>query len=150
MGFNTALIAALLFLLCTCTRAAPTRRPPPPSDNNGEEPKQEGQETLQATAEMTKTSAREATQAATIMKTYLVSTALIVKKAFMPPISKTSLSFSPFSPKVSQYLNANEPSPMAPCFIEERDPEQLTGHHNPAVDVSSKMKLMTHITYNYA
>lgn len=134
MGFNTALIAALLFLLCTYTRAAPTRRPPPPSDNTGgEEPKQEDQGTLQATAEMTKTSAREATQAATIMKTYLVSTALIVK-AFMPPISISSL----FSPKVSEYLNANEPSPMAPCFIEERDPEQLTGHHNPAVDVSSK------------
>lgn len=77
MGFNTALIAALLFLLCTYTRAAPTRRPPPPSDNTGgEEPKQEDQRTLQATAEMTKTSAREATQAATIMKTYLVSTGI--------------------------------------------------------------------------
>lgn len=136
MGFNTTLIAALLlFLLCTCTRGAPMRRPPPPTDNTDGESKEEDKGTLQTKAESTKTSAREATQAATIMKTYLVSTALIVRR---PSISKKkSISFSP---KVSEYLNTNEPSPMPPCFIEERDPGELTGHHNPAIDVSSTLK----------
>ena len=111
MGFNTALIAALLFLLCTCTRAAPTRRPPPPSDNNGEEPKQEGQETLQATAEMTKTSAREATQAGTIMKTYLVSTALIVKKASHHQYLKHQSSSLPSLPRCQSISMLMNPPP---------------------------------------
>ena len=111
------------------------RRPPPPTDNTDGESKEEDKGTLQTKAESTKTSAREATQAATIMKTYLVSTALIVRR---PSISKKkSISFSP---KVSEYLNTNEPSPMPPCFIEERDPGELTGHHNPAIDVSSTLK----------
>lgn len=96
MGFNTTLIAALLlFLLCTCTRGAPMRRPPPPTDNTDGESKEEDKGTLQTKAESTKTSAREATQAATIMKSYLVSTALIVRR-----------------PSCDQYLK--HPSPSLP------------------------------------
>lgn len=40
------------------------------------------------------------------------------------------------SPQQTEYLSSS-PSAMPPCFIEERDPGQLNGNLNPAVNVSA-------------
>jgi len=41
------------------------------------------------------------------------------------------------SPQQTEYLSSSSPSAMPPCFIEERDPGQLNGNLNPAVNVSA-------------